>query len=293
MKLNKIKILAFLSLILLTELFSKDLTSNSKRNTFSIADQSAWTISHTLESSANYSQAIIIPFNYPLEARFLSDLAIPQNLSPKNLVPELRNTFSLQIPNFNQTIIQPFTNSEIIAHRTNIITDNAHYARDTNSRLPNLWQLNSPMANTSSGIVFMYLKKNMGLNLDLSFRMAGNEAGHATLESLSSNINLSYNLSNKFLRFNPSYRLNVILQFSNAQSYDDRIVPKKLDFNKTTLKSQFISSGFTLNTKSLMFEGLIRLPIQQQAIFDLDGLLRPELQGRLGMKWNLPDYIQP
>ena len=42
-----------------------------------------------------------------------------------------------------------------------------------------------------------------------------------------------------------------------------------------------------------MFEGLIRLPIQQQAIFDLDGLLRPELQGRLGMKWHLPEYIQP
>ena len=292
MKLNQIKVLAIFSLILLTELFSKDISSNLLKGNLDSIDQSAWAISHTLESDSHYSQAIMIPFNYPMEASFLSNIVSPSKTLSGVLLPTPNLNFSVPITNFSHTMIQHSSGSEILTYRSNIITDNNHYARDTNTRMPSLWQTNSAMANATSGIVFIYLKKHMGLNLDLSFRMAGNDAGHAMFESLVSNINFSYKLSDKIFHMNPNYKLNLILQLSNTQ-YDERAVPKKIDFNKTTLRSQFISSGFTLNTKSIMFEGLIRLPIQQQAIFDLDGLLRPELQGRLGMKWHLPEYIQP
>lgn len=293
MKSIQIKILAIFSLFILTELFSENLAKQPQKK-YDSADQSAWTISHNFESSSNYSQAIIIPFNYPFEASLAPGQTTPIPFKPQLFLPSNQFSFFGQSnTNAGRVVLKPSENTEIASYRTSIITDNAHYARDTNSRMPNLWQTNSAMANTSSGVVFVYLKKNMGLNLDLSFRMAGNDAGHALFESLVSNLSFSYKLSDNLFRLNPNYKLNMVLQLSSTQYADDRAIPKKLEFNRTSLKSQFVSSGFTLNTKSLMFEGLIRLPIQQQAVFDLDGLLRPELQGRLGMKWYLPEYIQP
>lgn len=295
MKLNLIKLIAFASLFLLTEIFSENLTVHaSKENKFDSYDQSPWIISHNFENGSNYSQAIVIPFNYPFEASLLPGQGSPTKFIPGLFEPFTKFSFLGQFnASSGKVILKPSENTEISAYRSNIVTDNNHYARDTNARMPNLWQTNSSMANTSSGVVFVYLKKNMGLNLDLSLRMAGNEAGHAILDSVSSNVSFSYKVSDRLFSINPNYKLNMVLQLTNIQYTDDRAVPKKLEFNRTSLKSQFVSSGFTLNTKSVMFEGLIRLPIQHQTVFDLDGLLRPELQGRLGMKWYLPEYIQP
>jgi hypothetical protein len=297
MKLNQIKLLAISCILLLTELFSENLTQSKtqQQKKYESGDQSAWTISHNFESTSNYSEAIIIPFNYPFEAKLVPDQTASQvHFKTELFLPSNQFLFLGQSnTNSGKVVLKPSENTEMVSYRSNIITDNNHYARDTNSRMPSLWQTNSAMANTSSGVVFVYLKKNMGLNLDLSFRMAGNDAGHAVFESLVSNLNFTYKLSDKIFHMNPNYKLNMVLQISSTQYSDDRVIPKKLEFNRTSLKSQFVSSGFTLNTKSLMFEGLIRLPVQQQAVFDLDGLLRPELQGRLGMKWYLPEYIQP
>ena len=57
-------------------------------------------------------------------------------------------------------------------------------------------------ANTSSGVVFVYLKKNLGLNLDLSMRMMGNETGHAIPDSMVSNMRISYKLSEGIFQLN-------------------------------------------------------------------------------------------
>ncbi|MBK8394698.1 MAG: hypothetical protein IPL26_05565 [Leptospiraceae bacterium] len=269
MKVTRIKLLSVTFLVFLTNLFSENLSIHSK---YEPSNQSAWHISNNFDNSANYTQTILIPFRYPLEA---------------SLIPNAENRSNLIQSNFN-----PNENTGFITYRGNNSADNIYYARDKSTRMPSYGQ--SQLINTSaSGVVFVYLKKNLGLNLDLSMRMMGNEAGQSIIDSMTSNMVISYKLSDNIFQWSPKYNLNFVLQFSNFQYVDDRVVAKKLDFNKSNLRSQFVSSGFTLNTKSVMFEGLIRLPVQQQAIFDIDGLLRPELQGRLGMKWQLPEFIKP
>lgn len=285
------KILALSSLLLLTEVFSDNLKSNQASKKFEPVDQSDWVISHNFYDGSHYSQAIVLPFNYPFEASLLPGANKP--LTTNTIDSLSKFNFPNQInSNAGRVILKPSQNTEVAAYSANIQTDNNNYLRDTNSRMPNLWQRNSAMVNTTSGFVFAYLKKNVGLNLDLSIRMMGNEAGQAVLDSMSSGVSFSYRISDRIFQINPNYKLNLIFQVSSLQYTDERAIPKKLEFSKT-LRSQFLSSGFTLNTKSVMFEGLIRVPIHQQAMFDLDGLLRPELQGRLGMKWYLPEYIQP
>ncbi|MBP7281541.1 MAG: hypothetical protein KBA66_08200 [Leptospiraceae bacterium] len=290
MRVSKIKILSTTFLLLLTNLFSENLSINKK---YEPKDYSQWLISNNFESTSDYSQTIAIPFSYPFEASLYPEPNNKVKLSSNYLNPSSISLFPSQIHQSSAKVFfKPTENSEIISYKTNIITDNTHYARDTNSRMLGIGQTNAT-ANTSSGVVFVYLKKNLGLNLDLSMRMMGNETGHAIPDSMVSNMRISYKLSEGIFQLNQNYKVNFVLQLSNIQYTDDRVSLKKLDFNKTSLRSQFLSSGFTLNTKSVMFEGLIRLPLQQQTIFDLDGLLRPELQGRLGMKWYLPEYIQP
>ncbi|HMV42394.1 MAG TPA: hypothetical protein PK079_01030 [Leptospiraceae bacterium] len=291
MKKSSLKMIAITSLLLLTEVFSENLKTNPTNKKFDSVDQSDWVISHNFYDGSYYSQAIVIPFNYPFEASLIPGATKPNNLNSIDFISKF-NFSTPSAVSSGKVILKPSENTELAAYNSNIVTDSNQILRDTNLRMPSPWQRNSTVANTTSGFVFAYLKKNIGFNIDLSLRMIGNEAGQAVLDSVSSGLSFSYRISDRVFQMNPNYRLNLIFQVSSMQYTDERAMPKKLEFSKN-LRSQFISSGFTLNTRSVMFEGLIRLPVHQQAMFDLDGLLRPELQGRLGMKWYLPEYIQP
>ncbi len=114
----------------------------------------------------------------------------------------------------------------------------------------------------------------------------GLESGHSALDSLQSNVGLTYNLSSKS---NP-YRINYVIQMNHVFYTEDKNFKRKIDLTKPT---QFFSSGFSVQTKSAIFEGLIRVPTQLQATYEVDGLWRPEVQGRIGIKWNLPEFIRP
>lgn len=57
-------------------------------------------------------------------------------------------------------------------------------------------------------------------------RMMGNEAGQSIIDSMTSNMVISYKLSDNIFQWSPKYNLNFVLQFSNFQYVDDRVVAK-------------------------------------------------------------------
>jgi hypothetical protein len=237
-----------------------------------------------LEKPSFVSKSIDIPFNFPFELKFHPEYSKTGNFQNNN---SLSSNVPLQIAPSINFKISDSKEISISTFQTKNHFDSAYFERDTNTRLPSLWQLNSAQTNSNSGVAFSFLKKNFSFYADLSARFLGLESGHSMLDSVSSNIGFQYRLDNQKSSL---YRLSYIAQFTNSQMSDERIFNKRLELYK---KSQFFSQGFTLSTKSAMFEGLIRLPTQLQTSYEIDGQWRPEVQGRLGIKWFLPDYMKP
>jgi hypothetical protein len=242
---------------------------------------------HKEEIQTKNVKSISIPFNYPFELKFHPDYNsefqktnLSSNSNPKVYFPnQITQTINYQISDSKEIVISTFQNQNHF--------DAYYFERDTNTRLPNLWQLNPSATNTNSGIVFSFLGKNFSFYNDFSTRFLGLESGHSALDSFQSNVGLIYNLASKS---NP-YRINYVISLNQVfYSEDKTTYRRKIDLNKN---SQFFSQGFSVQTKSAIFEGLIRVPTQLQATYEVDGLWRPEVQGRIGIKWNLPEYIRP
>ncbi len=238
-----------------------------------------------IEKPSFISKSIDIPFNYPFELKFHPQDA--RTTSFQNNNNSLRSSVPLQITPSINFKISDSKEISISTFQTKNHFDSVYFERDTNTRLPSLWQLNSAQTNSNSGVVFSFLKKNFSFYADLSARFLGLESGHSMLDSVNSDIGFQYRIDNQR---SSVYRLNYVAQFTNSQLSDEKIFGKRLELYK---KSQFISQGFTLSTKSAMFEGLIRVPTQLQTSYEIDGQWRPEVQGRLGIKWFLPDYMKP
>jgi hypothetical protein len=243
-----------------------------------------------LTSSA--SQSTDFPFEFPLEAKLLSHYISPNDMAKfSSNKPALNSTISKS--HYNIFINDTTTSSlELLVYELSpAVTPISNQLRDTNSRMPSLWQSSaSPRVNTTSGLALSYLKKDFGINLDFNFRLAGNQAGSAFLESVTSNLSMSYKMKN--LGLNDLDKVNMILQVSNVQNLDDKLIIRRNDVQKLFQKNAFITPGFTFAMKTFMLEGMIRMPVSTLGQSE-DHWKSSDIQGRLGMKWYLPEYIKP
>lgn len=256
--------------------------------------RSSWSVSDFFSSEKKYTYALALPFNYPFEARLHPDtIDSLQNLfeQKNNLALFSGISFAKEVTNIPMTVTGNHFN--LITYASEIQLEPTHYERDTNTRLPSPWNNSSQMINKTRGIVFAYMHRNISLNMELAMRFAGNEVGQAVFESALSNVGLNYKVNNSTMNKLAS-NLNLNVQLQSVQLSDERFLPRKNEPIKS--KQSFLSSGFTLNTKSWMLEGMIRMPITpagQATTVDFDGSVKPEIQGRLGMKWYLPEFIKP
>jgi hypothetical protein len=274
----------FKAILLLFLVLETNLSSESKKS-FSFFNLG------TNQLNSDQVQIASIPFNYPFELRYLPGFE-------KNYTPEINFNSSKSKPLLFQpqpiqleTVFKSESNDlSIKTFKSNSIQDSVSLERDSNLRMPSLWQLNTVSSNTQNGIVFSYFKKNFSFYADMSVRFLGLESGNSILDSIHNHFTMELNLTDYLSKKTSLYRLSYVVQYSNSQYTDERIFSKRLDIYK---KNQFLSQGFTLNTKAATFEGLIRLPTQLQSTYELDGFYRPEIQTRVGIQWQLPDYIRP
>ena len=106
MRVSKIKILSTTFLLLLTNLFSENLSINKK---YEPKDYSQWLISNNFESTSDYSQTIAIPFSYPFEASLYPEPNNKVKLSSNYLNPSSISLFPSQI--HHETAKQAFIDS--------------------------------------------------------------------------------------------------------------------------------------------------------------------------------------
>ncbi|GBF40511.1 LIC_20087 family outer membrane protein [Leptospira johnsonii] len=162
--------------------------------------------------------------------------------------------------------------------------------RVTSSVMPGLGSNLSRGLDTQAGsLLFGYLLGRAGIQMDLGWRMAGNNVGLAIPESAKSSIGISYSLISNSSSLN---KMDFFLQVSGIKRFNDKsFLP--IDTPQAFKGWQqgyeyYVNPGFSISTKNLSFEGLVRLPLHQP-FPNTDGLLTPEIQGMLGVKYKFSD----
>ncbi|TGL58835.1 LIC_20087 family outer membrane protein [Leptospira sarikeiensis] len=162
--------------------------------------------------------------------------------------------------------------------------------RATSSVMPGLGSnLSRGVDNQAGNLLFGYLLGRAGIQMDLGWRMAGNNVGLAIPESAKSSIGISYSLISNSSSLN---KMDFFLQVSGIKRFNDKSLlpieaPQAFKGWQQGYE-YYVNPGFSISTKNLSFEGLVRLPLHQP-FPNTDGLLTPEIQGMLGVKYKFSD----
>lgn len=145
------------------------------------------------------------------------------------------------------------------------------------------------MDNQAGNLLLGYLVGRAGVQMDLGWRMTGNTVGLAIPESAKSSIGFSYSLLSSASSVN---KMDFFLQLSGIKRFNDKsllAVEAPPAFRGWQQGYEYyVNPGFSISTRNLSFEGLVRLPLHQP-FPNTDGLLTPEVQGMLGVKYRFSE----
>ncbi len=138
----------------------------------------------------------------------------------------------------------------------------------------------------SPGVVFLVSHHPFTFHMDLNLRMTLDLSGQATANLLRSGFGVSYQVPSAFLASQQySAKLDLSIQAIEFQPWEERRKDRQ-----PIQRQVFLSPGITIGSqKGWMVEGLIRMPLPNNLQEVTDTTYRPEVQGRLGLKWYLPE----
>ncbi|MGJ4789334.1 LIC_20087 family outer membrane protein [Leptospira koniambonensis] len=253
-----------------------------------------------------------LTFKYPYEMKAFQEY-IPTESAPFDSIPGLPNRFPNQpkihlqkkeffalYPSFGREevfIMSMAQNKEnkseayVGANTERRAYDSLTDMRATSSVMPGLGSnLSRGLDNQAGNLLFGYLLGRAGIQMDLGWRMAGNNVGLAIPESAKSSIGIIYSLIPNSSSLN---KMDFFLQVSGIKRFNDKSflpidTPQAF---KGWLQGYeyYVNPGFSISTKNLSFEGLVRLPLHQQPFPTTDGFLAPEIQGILGVKYKFSE----
>ncbi|PJZ76593.1 hypothetical protein CH365_13675 [Leptospira neocaledonica] len=250
-----------------------------------------------------------LTFKYPYEMKAFRDY-IPTDSTSFNSIPGLpnklpsqprihlqRNEFFALYPAFGREEVfvmamsagqnkENKSEAYIGANTERRAFDQLTDVRVTSSVMPGLGSnLSKGLDNQAGNLLFGYLLGRAGIQMDLGWRMAGNNVGLAIPESAKSSIGISYSLISNSSSLN---KMDFFLQVSGIKRFNDKsFLP--IDTPQAFRGWQqgyeyYVNPGFSISTRNLSFEGLVRLPLHP-TLPNTDGLLTPEIQGMLGVKY--------
>ncbi|TGK27574.1 hypothetical protein EHQ12_10590 [Leptospira gomenensis] len=160
---------------------------------------------------------------------------------------------------------------------------------------PNHWNSNLLQNGSSSGVMFLYMKRHAGLEMDFNARMIGNQAGLSVLESAKSTIAFNYSV---FPEIGESSKMNFFLQFSSIKRFQDRNLgyttgnePNGNSFRGWKSYEYYLNPGISFSSRNLSLEGMVRVPLPTAA--QLQGgepnLWMQDIQGLLGIKYSFSE----
>ncbi len=162
--------------------------------------------------------------------------------------------------------------------------------RSTTAALPGVNpNVSRGLDNQAGNLLLGYLVGRAGIQMDVGWRMAGNMAGLAIPESAKSSIGFSYSLLSSSSTLN---KMDFFLQLSGIKRFNDKgfiAVEAPPAFKGWQQGYEYyVNPGFSISTRNLSFEGLVRLPLHQP-FPNTDGMLTPEVQGMLGVKYRFSE----
>lgn len=158
--------------------------------------------------------------------------------------------------------------------------------------LRNRSRLDSPnlFLNRNPGVVFLVNRNQFSFFMDLNLRMALDLSGQAASQILRTGVGVQYRIPSEYLASRQLHAaVDVSLQAIEFQPWEekrrsDRIINRQF----------YLSPGITIGSnRGWMVEGLIRMPLPTTVQEAMESAYRPEVQGRLGIKWYLPDTLKP
>lgn len=164
---------------------------------------------------------------------------------------------------------------------------------DSRNQLPGFglanWNTNSLQNGSNSGVIFLYMKRHAGLEMDFNARMIGNQAGLAFLESARSTIAFNYSV---FPEIGESSKMNFFLQFSSIKRFQDRGLTYESGNHFRGIKSYeyYLNPGISFSSRNLSLEGMVRVPVPTAA--QLGGEQHQwmqDVQGILGIKYSFSE----
>ncbi len=222
-----------------------------------------------------YEVVSFFPFHFPMEVTFAPDY--------KPVVPSLgteiifnnSTRFSMQMQNAESPMNLHFDSG--------IGTEVDPILRD---RSPRPFGLPSFSAYRSPGVVFLVTRNNFSIHFDLNFRMTLDLTGQAATNLLRTGFGVSYRIPSEYLAARQySAKVDLSLQAIEFQPWEER---RKNDRNIS--RQFYLSPGITIgSSKGWMVEGLIRMPLPGNIQEITESTYKPEVQGRLGLKWYLPE----
>ncbi|MBW0435422.1 hypothetical protein HGB47_17580 [Leptospira yasudae] len=153
----------------------------------------------------------------------------------------------------------------------------------------------NPLQNgSSSGVMFLYMKRHAGLEMDFNARMIGNQAGLAVLESAKSTIAFNYSV---FPEIGESSKMNFFLQFSSIKRFQDRNLgyggtgdPGSNNMRGLKSYEYYLNPGISFSSRNLSLEGMVRVPVPTAAqLAGEQHQWMQDVQGILGIKYSFSE----
>ncbi len=250
-----------------------------------------------------YLQVIAIPYKDPMELKLGPENdPVPQNKAPEvafiktpglsfsgmfqpflfSVVPQE----SVQFLPISETILVDQVPSRNGKLASGTFSEKRTMDRITDSRnqIPGFGLTTNSLQNESnSGVMFLYMKRHAGLEMDFNARMIGNQAGLAFLESARSTIAFNYSV---FPEIGESSKMNFFLQFSSIKRFQDRGSAYSGEpgnhFRGMKSYEYYLNPGISFSSRNLSLEGMVRVPVptagqlggeQHQWMQDVQGIL--------------------
>jgi hypothetical protein len=226
-------------------------------------------------------QILGIPVKYPMELtwskEFKEHIFIPTSSSHSLTWTSMKYTFpkkeqSVQIETYTTWVEPTLQNLRPVHYEVNLLS-----------------QKINPLTSKAHALMVSYSTQKVTMLLNFAASFGIDPSGHTSYESSLAQLGIRFHVKPSIFAYKSLYAgLNVGVQQLDFQQWEDK-------FRKIDVKSKanaYLTPGLTIGGKTFVFEGLIRLPIQNYGN-ENDQLLKPEVQGRLGLKWNLPEIIRP
>lgn len=238
---------------------------------------------HDLEhrNSTSAFQILGIPVRYPMELTWSQDFREHRFLPLSSGSSSVWTSMHYSIAKQEKTAEMEIYTTWIEPALQNLRP--VHYEANLFSRSIN------PLTARGHGLMVTYSTQKVTMLMNLATSFGVDSSGHSSYESSLAQLGIRFHIKPSIFAYKSLYAgLNLGVQQIDFQQWDDKL--RKTDIKPKT--SAYLTPGLTIGGKTFVFEGLVRLPIQHYGN-ENDQMLRPEVQGRLGLKWNLPEFIKP